>query len=218
MPKPSKTQLAILLAVAVLCFGAGAVYGHQQQSEQAAAALLAPLPESEISPVTPAPANEAGEQEPALIAVHVKGAVERPGIYELPQSSRVGNALDAAGLLDTANTDIVNLAAPLNDGTEVIVPFRVEGEETDWQALAQSTAATNSSGGEAAAAVAGIVNINTAGSTALQSLSGIGPAKAQAIIDYREQHGAFKKIEDIKKVSGIGEATYEKIKASICVE
>jgi len=238
MPKLYKSHIIILAAVAILCFGIGTQFGrYTQGNAQADAALLIPLPESEppITPVAAAqPVVEEPEPPPPPLAVHVKGAVERPGLYELPQGSRVDDALKAAGLTADANVDIINLAAHLTDGMEVIVTFHVEGKETDWQALVEKTvvsanadvetaaaetgAGSGSSASSAAAKVNTIVNINTASLSALQTLSGIGPVKAQAIISYREQHGPFQKIDDIKKVSGIGQATYDSIKDRITVE
>jgi len=219
MPKFSKGQLVILLVIIAVAFGLGVLYGvHRQNRAMEAAALLTAITE-EPAPLIPAaePAATAPEPEPSL-TVHVKGAVENPGIYDLPPGSRVADALDLAVLLPDANTDIINLAAKLDDGEEVVVPFRVEGEETDWQALAQKATDTPAAATASTAAAPAIVHINSADMQALQSLSGIGPAKAQAIINYREQHGPFQKIEDIKKVSGIGPATYDNIKGHITVE
>lgn len=240
MTRPDKKLLLLLgLAVVLLC-GASFQYGRYLEGKEAAAeAVLANLaegvaevgqglePAEDVPEALPDPEPE---PEPALIAVHVKGAVERPGLYELAEGSRVNDALAAAGLLAEANTDLVNLAATLSDGLEVVVPFRLAGEETDWEALAtevntgagtssggngSSTASSGSSGGSA---YTGMVNINTDSKARLESLNGIGPAKAQAIIDYRTQNGPFASIEQIKNVSGIGSATYDKIKDRICVE
>ena len=225
MQKANKNRLIALLIVAALAFGGGALYGRHQQSRTQAAANLLTIIEEGSAPLEelfPAPQNPPSEPAPKL-AVHVKGAVENPGLYELAQGSRVADALAMAVLLPEANTDIINLASTLIDGTEVVVPFHEEGQDTDWEALvaniAASAAATPAaSGGSAPTAVAATVNINNANLAALQTLSGIGPVKAQAIIDYREQNGPFAKIDDIKKVSGIGPATFDKIKELISVE
>ena len=241
-------SVLIIGALLALAFGGGVQYDRYRQNRAAAAqGLLAALDTDEtLTPLDEAPLEivlEPGlaEAPPAeqlseqpLLAVHVKGAVEHPGLYELPQGSRVADALALAVLLEDANTDIINLAAPLCDSSEVVAPFRAKGEETNWEALAISAAsalqapvaANSGASGEAnspaspssAPAAPSIVNINTAGLAALQTLSGIGPVKAQAIIDYRVQHGPFAKIDDIKKVSGIGPATFDNIKAHITVE
>jgi competence protein ComEA len=223
--KPSKPQLLVLAIIVALVFGGGMQLGRYRQNHELAQANLlaviddaaAPLSELPVEPETP-PA------EPPPLIVHVKGAVEKPGVYELPPGSRVADALDKAVLLPEANTDIINLALPLSDSAEVVAPFRVEGEETDWEVLAASAAVAPAGGGDGSAsgnnseAASALININGASLTALQALSGIGPVKAQAIIDYREQHGPFKKIDDIKNVSGIGPATYDKIKDHLSVE
>ncbi|MCL1906154.1 MAG: helix-hairpin-helix domain-containing protein [Clostridiales bacterium] len=235
MQKPEKRSLFALLIVGVLvvlAFGGGVQYSrYRQDREHSVAGLLAvmdvedvPAPQSE-PPAEPEPQPKEAEVEP-LLAVHVKGAVENPGLYELPPGSRMADALDMAVLLPEANTDIINLASMIIDGTEVIAPFRLEGEKTDWEALAINASGSASSAESPAftgtanvtAAATSIININTAGLAALQTLSGVGPVKAQAIIDYREQHGPFAKTDDIKKVSGIGQATYDKIKDRLTVD
>lgn len=244
MQKSRKNPLLSVLiigAMVALAFGGGVQYNRYRQSRDAVAAdlltlmdagdVLVPWGEEPMEVVINpgvAEAEPEAEPEPSL-AVHVKGAVEKPGLYELPQGSRVADALDMAVLLEEANTDIINLAATLSDSAEVVVPFRAEGGKTDWDALAVSAAAAVSSAsaaspssGESPAAntssATSVININTANLTALQTLSGIGPVKAQAIIDYRTQHGPFTKIDDIKKVSGIGQATFDKIKDRLTVD
>jgi competence protein ComEA len=229
MQKASKNRLIALLIIAALSFGGGALYGRNQQSRAQEAVNLLTIIEEGTAPLGDLPAEPENQlnEPPPQVAVHVKGAVEKPGLYELPAGSRVADALAMANLLPEANTDIINLASKLSDGTEVVVPFHEEGEDTDWQALvaniaasaASSAAPSNGNAGAAVStAVSALININSANLTALQTLSGIGPVKAQAIIDYRVQQGPFAKIEDIKKVSGIGPATFDKIKDHITVD
>ena len=167
----------------------------------------------------------AGEDTSAgVVKVDIKGAVSNPGLYQLPAGSRVEDALAAAGALADAEPQMLNMAALLVDGSELIVPYQ-QGE-IDWNALAASrggvyygvetaAAATGSSGGNA---MVGVININTATVEELQQLSGIGEVKAQRIIEHREQNGPFVTIEQIMNVSGIGNATFEKIREHICVE
>ena len=167
----------------------------------------------------------AGEDTSAgVVMVDIKGAVSNPGLYQLPAGSRVEDALAAAGALADAEPQLLNMAALLVDGSELIVPYQ-QGE-IDWNALAASrgvvyygveTAAdtTENSGGDA---MVGVININTATVEELQQLSGIGEVKAQRIIEHREQNGPFVTIEQIMNVSGIGNATFEKIREHICVE
>lgn len=225
MLKPSKSQLIVLLIIVALAFGGGMQVGRYRQGREQAAANLLTIMEDASAQTGGPPTASLPETQPSAsplpLAVHVKGAVAKPGLYKLPPGSRVADALDMAGLLPEANTDIINLALALGDGAEVVVPFRIEGEETDWEALAISAAIPTVNTADpvsSSTAASAAVNINSANLAALQTLSGIGPAKAQAIIDYREQHGPFAKIEDIKKVSGIGPSTYDKIKDHISVE
>jgi competence protein ComEA len=149
------------------------------------------------------------------IYVDVSGAVTKPCVVCLPAGSRVFDAIEAAGgLAEIADTRTINQAAVLNDGEKVYVPTEDEVEagtvpvNNTGEAAADTGAGTT--GGGSGAVSNGKLNINKATAEELQQLSGIGPALSQRIIDYRESHGAFGKIEDIKNVSGIGEKTFEK--------
>lgn len=127
-----------------------------------------------------------------VIGVHVKGSVQSPGYYELPQNSRVKDAVEAAGgLTDDADTDRINLARYLSDGDEIIVPH--VGEEM----------------------VGGKVSINYATVEELDTLDGISRSLAEAIVEYREEHGGFQTLLELKYVSGIGDARYEAIQEKI---
>lgn len=160
----------------------------------------------------PGPVEPAAEPDPApppKIVVHVKGAVCCPGVYALPEGSRVIHAVEAAGGA-TADGDphSLELAAPLVDGLTYLVYTRAQ------------VAALGLALREAAPVPAGLpprVNINTAGSGLLQTLPGIGPVKANAIIQYRRDHGPFTTVEELTRVSGIGAATLEKIADLITV-
>lgn len=151
---------------------------------------------------------------PAQIIVHVDGAVAVPGVYLLSESSRVNDAvLAAGGLAECADTSTTNLAAPLADGAKVHIPT---SEELAAPLPTEAgNASSSSSGGSPASS--GIVNINTAASAELQTLSGVGEATAQAIIEERESNGPFTSPEDLMRVSGIGEKKFAKIKDRICV-
>ncbi len=127
------------------------------------------------------------------IRVYVCGQVASPGVYTLPEGARAVDAVTAAGgLLPEADECAVNLAEKLSDGMQITVP--VKGE-------AGSASAGN-----------GKVDINRADAEALQTLPGIGPAKAQAIIAYRTEHGPFSDLNEMKKVPGIGDALIEQIR------
>jgi competence protein ComEA len=173
--------------------------------------------------------------EPGSVFVDVSGAVNAPDVYELRAGSRVNEAIIAAGGI-AADADIryINRAAVLNDGDRLYIPTRKEidagkpipasaGLVPGAPGAVSDTATDGSSGtstgadGSTATGTGAKININTSDSAALQVLNGVGPATAQKIIDYRDAHGAFAKIEDIKKVSGIGDKTFEKLKEHITV-
>lgn len=167
------------------------------------------------TPATSAGGDE-GAQELLRYFVHVDGAVASPGVVELTGNDlRVYDAVQAAGgLLDDADTSAVNLAEPLADGAKIHIPR--EGEDLQASATpvggqAQTSGATGS--GNATV----LVNINTATSEELQTLTGVGEATAKAIIDERERNGPFASIEDLMRVSGIGEKKFEKLREDICV-
>jgi len=133
---------------------------------------------------------------PASLAVYVSGAVVKPGLYYLPQGSRVGDAVNVAGgFAANAESDLINLAASLSDGEQINVP---------------------GVGGNAHINL-GRININTATAEELDTLPGIGPTTAQAIVDYRTQNGLFQAIQDIMNVPGIGASSYDLIKNLITV-
>ena len=146
--------------------------------------------------------------------VDVSGAVAKPGVYKLSaDDARVMDAIEAAGgLSDDADRARINLAQKVEDGEKVYVPR--EGEELGMDSQLDSKLSTRSSSG---ASQRGLVNINTADETTLQSLSGVGEATAKAIIKEREANGAFESPEDLMRVSGIGEKKFAKFKDDICV-
>jgi competence protein ComEA len=124
---------------------------------------------------------------PGLLTVYISGAVATPGVYILPDGSRVEAAVQAAGgLLPGAESSNINQAMLLTDGQQINIPGIVDTSHVN----------------------AGRVNINTATADELDALPGIGPTTAQSIVDYRLQHGPFQVIQDIQNVPGIGPATY----------
>ncbi|MCD7739014.1 MAG: helix-hairpin-helix domain-containing protein [Lachnospiraceae bacterium] len=149
--------------------------------------------------------EESAENE---ICVFVCGEVASPGVYYFSDGARKVDAVEAAGgFTEAANESYVNLAELLIDEMQLYIP--AEGEETDSGEVPAT---------ETQAAHAGQVNLNTATLEELCTLSGIGGSKAQAILSYREEHGGFGAIEELKEVSGIGDSTFEKIRESIYVE
>ena len=149
------------------------------------------------------------------VVVDVSGAVVSPSVVCLSEGDRIDDAITACGgLSDDADIDGVNRASVLVDGQKVYIPHRGEAQDStmvDGVQVAQGASAEASSGSS------GLVNIDSASSEELQTLSGVGPSTAQAIIDERTQNGAFATVDDLMRVSGIGEKKLAKIKDSICV-
>lgn len=155
----------------------------------------------------------------APIAVHVIGAVPRPGLYEFSEGARVQDAIDAAGgLLSSANIESINLAALLEDGQQLNIPYKSGQEpEVDENESLDLPGEEPTEEPSTSDTDAELININSASLEELDSLPGIGPTIAQRIIDYREENGGFGVIEDIMNVSGVGPSTYEQIKDLITV-
>lgn len=149
----------------------------------------------------------------AEVYVDVDGAVVSPGVYRLKDGARVAQAIDAAGgLAPEADVTGLNRASKVTDGQKIHVP--TVGEQASIAEAGVDGGASTASGVSGAT---GLVNINTASAEELQTLSGIGPSMAQSIIDERTKNGAFASVEDLMRVSGIGEKKLAKIKDCICV-
>src|SRR5438093_6199101 len=135
----------------------------------------------------------------ATIFVNVVGAVRRPGLYRLRDGSRVANAVArAGGVTRHAQLELVNLAARVSDGEQIVVPRRGAGV----------VAASGGGGGVAS----GPVHLNSATLEQLDALPGVGPVTAQKIVDYRQEHGAFGSVDELDAVPGIGPARLEQLR------
>lgn len=158
--------------------------------------------------------TEATDTQHEQVTVDVKGAVTKPGVYTLNASSRVTDAIKAAGgMTEDADAKSVNLAASLSD-EEVIY---VASKDENVSVVGQSDSGAASDKGGKTSQKDGKINLNTATSEELQTISGIGAKRAEDIIAYRESHGGFQSVDDLKNVSGIGDKTLEKIRESIYV-
>jgi competence protein ComEA len=152
------------------------------------------------------PASPSASASPTLI-VDVAGAVRRPGVFEFASGDRVIDAVErAGGALEKADLTLLNLAAPLTDGQQILVPKK--------GAAAPSGAPVT---GGASAGSTTLVNINTADEPTLETLNGVGPVLAAAIMQYRTEHGPFTSIDQLDEVSGIGPATLEDLRSQVTV-
>ena len=150
------------------------------------------LRDADSASVAPAPVAAAKPAPAAQVVVDVVGAVRRAGLYHLPTGSRIADAVArAGGATKKADLALVNLAAPVADGTQIVVPAR-------------APAATPGSGAAGPTAPAGPVHLNAATLEDLDALPGVGPVTAQKILDYRQQHGAFASVDELDAIPGIG--------------
>jgi competence protein ComEA len=150
--------------------------------------------------------QESASPSPTVtIIVDVAGEVARPGVYEFDEGDRVIDAIErAGGQLPKADLSLLNLAAPLTDGTQILVP-----KAGPPGVVVPGGGTVGSSGG--------LININSASATELETLSGIGEVLAATIVEYREQNGPFASVDDLMDVSGIGPATLEEIRDQVTV-
>ena len=155
-------------------------------------------------------AHDEADEDAATVTVDVSGAVATPSVVTLAEGSRVADAIDAAGgALPDADLAQLNRAARLTDGEKVHVP--ITGEQ------AAEAAGTTAGSVETGATTQQLININTATEAELDILPGVGPSTAEAIVADREENGPFSTIEDLMRVSGIGEKKFEKLAGQICV-
>ena len=191
-------------------------------SSEASGSDLTQVTADSSSEATVANASDVSTQSDSMICVYICGCVVNPGVYELPEGSRICDGLEAAGgFADGADETRINLAGFLRDGDMVFFPE--VGEELPGGAagVTQPGSAGYSNGASnyasASAQAPGLININTASEETLCSLPGIGSSKAKAIIKYREENGPFSDKTQIMNVSGIGQNLYNNIEDLICV-
>lgn len=190
-----KRSMMILLLLGMVAAG-GLMYGYSEQDD----AVKLSAGESQSKEV---PAHE--------ITVYVTGAVNRPGVVTIKEGARIADAVNSCGgVLPTGDAERINMAQVLKDGQKIQVPEKA-------QAAKAATADKSKSAKAGSPGDGALVNINTADLQALDALPGIGPSTAQKIIDYRETEGAFQDIADLKKIKGIGEAKFAKLKDKICI-
>jgi competence protein ComEA len=194
MPEISRRRALAYVAALVVALVVGGRFvmgGGETPSAGAAAAGPAAL--------------TAEKAEARTVVVHVVGAVRNPGLYELEEGSRIDDAIQkAGGAKPRAALELVNLASPVADGQQVLVPAAVE--------KGAAAGAAASAGGGAAAGLGERVHLNTATLEQLDALPGIGPVTAQKILDYRTENGAFSSVDELDAVSGIGPARLEQLR------
>jgi competence protein ComEA len=197
---PTGRRGAMVGAVAVVvALMAGWLWWGQPSAEVAAGGAESPSASLTAVPGTAAPTSH------GTIVVHVSGAVASPGVVSLPAGARVADAVAAAGGVDrSGDVTAINLAAPLADGDQVVVPSTAGPTGT---AGAAAGAGSATAGGAAGAGTDGRVAVNRAGPAELEALPGVGPVIAQRIVAHRDANGPFQVVEDLLDVPGIGEAT-----------
>lgn len=195
----SRGELVGPVALLAVTFGGAALWYARSLPRSVE---VAAMPGGGVAPVATASASPSPE---VVILVDVAGWVHRPGVYEFEEGARVIDAIDAAGgARSGALLESLNLAAPLADGIQILVPRQGE------------TVAPPAPGG-AVAGVAGLINVNTATATELEELPGVGEVIAQAILDFRTENGPFTSVDQLLDVSGIGDATLESIRELVTV-
>lgn len=203
------------LIVLALCLLAGTGCGSEKEEmepfliEEEAQEQERVSSEEEENKDTQIQAEEA--KAPLTVFVHVCGAVNHPGVYELSEGSRIFDAVEAAGgMTASAAAAYLNQAALVTDGQQLYVPTKEEADTGN----AMSPAAQSEVSGQAED---GKVDLNHASKNELMTLPGIGDAKAESIIRYREEQGGFQSIEELMKIEGIKEGVFQKIKDDITV-
>ena len=192
----SRGEIAGLIVVMVAVLGGAGLWYARSLPKPVTIAEAGPG----AVPHVPSPSPTA-----AVIIVDVAGEVRQPGVYEFAEGDRVIDAIErAGGALPRAELSLLNLAAALVDGTQILVPKA-------------GPAAPRVVPGAAPGSTGGLINVNTASATELESLSGIGEVLAATIIEYRTQNGPFASVEDLMDVSGIGPATLEEIRDQVTV-
>lgn len=153
------------------------------------------------------------------IFIHITGAVMKEGVVEIENNARIKDAIEmAGGLREDADISNVNLAYILKDGQKIYIPKKSEIVQNDMIVTEENGEEVIIDDGGDLEEINGKININTAGIEQLEKLSGIGEGTAIKIIEYRKDNGKFKSIEDLKNVSGIGDAKFNNIKNNICVD
>ncbi len=235
MNRLNKKQKMIIIAISIIAILSFGYYIYGKEGSFAAGESLEIESIEKPEEIT----NEGSEKE--NIKVHISGAVNTEGLIELEENSRVADAIEkAGGVKENAYMEEVNLAYVLEDGMKIRISTKEEVQaqknqnaqsiensnneteqkyitnvKTNYQSTNSVSAKTSTE--QKNKTTSSKININTANQTELETLPGIGTATALKIINYRKESGKFKAIEDIKKVSGIGDAKFNSIKELISI-
>jgi len=214
-----RNRNVVFIALALLAAVGAAIFYVRQPSAEPIAIIPA---EETATPAATATLPPLPTPTPAPVRIYITGAVQNSDVYFLPAGSIVKDVIDAAGgFTPAANRDGINLALELQDQQHIHVP--TEGEDNPPPPIqggppAPKTDESQQNPGLSQPAPGGMLNLNTATLDQLDTLPGVGPAIAKRIIEYRDSIGGFTTVDQITQVSGIGEATFTKIKAQITVE
>ncbi len=209
--KQEKWITGIICLLVIFCAGCFYLYHGQKTTGQDK-----PFQPEAVSDASGEPSDrqeqKTGQSEtPAEYAVYICGAVKHPGVYRFTEVARVCDVVEAAGgFTQNAAEASVNQARYIADGEQIEILSRKQWKKSQGQGIASSDHPTDGQDD-------GKININTATETELMALSGVGPSKAKAIIEYRTQNGTFASVENIMQVPGIKEGVYDQIKDSITV-
>ena len=212
-----KTWQLVVGVCGIILLGIAVFLLVTQQEKEDKELLIETSSTTEVTVDTKKEQDQANdESKSAKIYVDISGAVKQPGVYQLSEGARLFDLLkQAGGLTEDAAIQTVNQAMIIQDQQKIIILTQNQAESLDTEGINNGHLEEKSA--EKSPKDAEKLNINQADLTQLQQLSGIGEKKAQAIIDYRNENGSFKTIEDLAKVTGIGEKTVEKLRDSITI-
>lgn len=206
MTEEMKRRLVFILVLAMLIVG-GSFYFYDQKNRSSEVAI-SPLSSSE-------PIVSSAKTEREEIVVYISGAVNKPGILRVPAGSRVVDVVDGAGgFAPGADPTKVNLAKVVKDGTHVNVPVAAlpAGKNAGISSHTASRQNQSNTNIRTSSHNSDVVNINLASKDEFDKLPGIGPSLAERIVEYRQENGSFRELNELKNVPGIGESKYNQIK------
>jgi len=201
VPSLSRSQLLVYGAIAVALLLVGARWIRSAEAEGGSRGGIEAAGEASAEGRGGSIEFDSGGED---VVVHVAGAVRDPGVYRLPEGSRVTDAVDRAGGANgDAGLDTVNLAAELADGQQVVLPVKA------------GAVAAGGAAGAAAGGASGPISLGSATLEQLDTIEGIGPVTAQNIIDFRTENGGISSVEDLDQISGIGPTTMEALRSAV---